>query len=75
MDVNMVARGDGAHARGPTSRFPFRSAFRGPFPPGSLWWFARVNIIELALGKGGLARSRLLHRAGSTLEKVVSQHD
>ena len=51
MGVNVMTDDKGPNARCDRSRSPSRSAFEGPSPPGQFWWFPRVDLIHMALGR------------------------
>ena len=50
MGVDMMARGDGANAWGPTFRSPSKSALEVPPPPARLRQLPSVDMVGLALG-------------------------
>ena len=61
IDFDMLARAYGPNAWGPQFRSPSNSAFEGPFPPGQLRRFPRIDMID-----------RVLARAASSLEEYWS---
>ena len=51
VDVDMMARGDGGNASGPSFYSLSRSAFGAAPPSGQLWWPTREDMIDIALDR------------------------
>lgn len=51
VDVDMMSGDRGLNAWCAQFTPPARSAFEGPLPGGQLWWFPRVDLIDLALDR------------------------
>ena len=49
IDADMLASDDGFNAWGPAFRPPSNSAFEGSLPVGRLWWFPRIDMVDLFL--------------------------
>ena len=58
IDFDVLACDDGPNVWGPQFRPPSDSAFEAPLPPGQLWGFPRIDVIDL-----------VLTRAASSLEE------
>ena len=50
-DVDMLASNDGRDEWAADFRPPSNSAFEGPSPDGQLWWFPRIEMVELVLAR------------------------